>query len=327
MSVVVVSGANVELWDAATGERLWERRFGGMGVVCVAVLPDGTVAAGCRSGAVRIGIMEGKEEEEKEHEIVVCRAHTRPVNAVVSLGTRCATGLFASGSDDKTICVWARSGALALVLEVESAVTALCLSPCEQTLAAGCRDGTVFLVDVPTWDQVWTAATHRVAVSSVSFSPNGKWILSGSADATARIISADTGTTVKTYRDHEDRVRSALFSRDGTKILTGSTDSTVRVRRLFPASERKARSLCSALLPQDQTFGPECEALCTVLSRMARTYEFEDNPGEDNHDDYDDDDDEEEEEDDDSMEGFIVPDDFLVMHEEEEEEEEEEEYE
>ncbi|KAL2829454.1 quinon protein alcohol dehydrogenase-like superfamily [Aspergillus cavernicola] len=99
----------------------------------------------------------------------------------------------------------------------------------QQTLVAGCNDGTI---------EIWNAKArvaervlrgHSDTVWSVDISPDGTKLASGSEDKTVRIWNVLTGSVMKTLEGHADGVRAVKFSPNGEMVISGSYDETVRI--------------------------------------------------------------------------------------------------
>jgi WD40 repeat protein len=63
----------------------------------------------------------------------------------------------------------------------------MAFSPDGTRLAAGCRDNTIRLIDVATWQEVAELRGHTDYVHAVAWSPDGTRLVSGSGDSTVRI--------------------------------------------------------------------------------------------------------------------------------------------
>ena len=96
----------------------------------------------------------------------------------------------ASGSEDKTICIW----------NVES-----------RKLAVG------------------PLAGHKQRVLEVAYSQNGKRLVSGSYDKTVRVWNSETGELLSTLIEKSYSLWSVACSLDGSRIVSRSDDKTIRV--------------------------------------------------------------------------------------------------
>ena len=135
---------------------------------------------------------------------------------------------FATGSDDKTVRIWAADGTHRRTLTGhEDCVNAVAIAPDSTWLATGSDDKTV---------RIWAAdGTHRRTltghedcVNAVAIAPDGSWLATGSDDKTVRIWAAD-GTPGDVLVGHRDWVRAVAIAPDGTWLATGSDDKTVRI--------------------------------------------------------------------------------------------------
>ncbi|KAJ5151368.1 uncharacterized protein N7482_010620 [Penicillium canariense] len=139
--------------------------------------------------------------------------------------------LLASGSDDKTVCLWDLStGALTQTLKGHSnLVFSVAFSPDSRLLASGSWDKTVCLWDLSTGALAQILKGHSHNVNSVAFSPNGRLLASGSSDKTVRLWGLPMGVLTHTIEGHSDMVWSVAFSPNGHLIASGSWDKTVRL--------------------------------------------------------------------------------------------------
>ena len=96
-------------------------------------------------------------------------------------------------------------------------------------LASGSDDKTVCLWSVTTGDPVATLKGHAMAVSCLAWSPDGRTIASGSFDGLIRLWSVATAESVARLQGHTHIIRSIVFSRDGSTLASASGDDTLRL--------------------------------------------------------------------------------------------------
>jgi hypothetical protein len=170
------------------------------------------------------------------------RAHRGEVTGVAAA----ANGLFISGSEDQTVCVWRpnpRGGYDALELPHDSAVRAVACTPAaskQNLCVAGLADGRIVLWDLAKATKPGASPVqefkdgHNASVTALAFSPDGKWFASG--DQEARIVLWEVATGKKLYaidRDHVDTPHqgtiTALHFTPQGKLVSAARDNTLRV--------------------------------------------------------------------------------------------------
>ncbi|EAU80951.2 vegetative incompatibility protein HET-E-1 [Coprinopsis cinerea okayama7 len=149
--------------------------------------------------------------------------------------------LLASGSEDRTICLWnPQTGeALGEPLKGHSrGVTSVAFSPDGTLLASGSGDQTIRLWNPQTGEALGEPLQgHSAWVTSVAFSPDGTLLASGSWDKTIRLWNPQTGEALdgtllasgsedKTIRLWNPQTGEA---QDGTLLASGSEDKTIRL--------------------------------------------------------------------------------------------------
>lgn len=139
--------------------------------------------------------------------------------------------LVASGSTDKTVCLWsAATGVLQHILRGHTGeVISTALSPDARLVASGSSDTSVRIWSTDTGALQQTLQGHSDAVKCVSFSGVEGLVASGSVDGMARLWWVDTGMLHRTLGRHGDAVSCIVFSPVGRLVATGSWDDTIRL--------------------------------------------------------------------------------------------------
>jgi WD40 repeat protein len=186
-------------------------------VTVVATGRDGVVAAGGRTGSVKLW---------RSGTVVTLDGHVRTVNA---LAFSADGRLLATAGDDAVARLWDVERA-ALVAELRGhtlPITDVAFSPGGRFVLTTSADHDARLWDGHTGRLLHVLRGHFATVTSGSFSPDGRWVLTTSALAAALWPTA-TGQLFAYLRGHVAVVRSAEFSPDGRAVLTAADDGGVR---------------------------------------------------------------------------------------------------
>ena len=135
----------------------------------------------------------------------------------------------ATGSNDRTVMLWAMNGRLVHRLDHQSTVHRVAFTADSQRLVTGSLDGTV---------QVWDLAgqrrrriqAHDQPVGGVGTSPDGQWIASVGGDRTVKIWHTD-GTLAQVLST-TSIPWNVVFSADSQMVLAAVVDGTVRRWRI-----------------------------------------------------------------------------------------------
>jgi len=103
----------------------------------------------------------------------------------------------------------------------------LALSYWNNTIAVGCADENIIILDEITGSQSAVLSGHTDWVESVVFSSDGRSLVSGSHDRTVKLWDMQTGGMVKTFYGHTNRVLSVSISADCTRIASGSYNDLI----------------------------------------------------------------------------------------------------
>jgi len=189
--------------------------------------------------------------------------HTAAVTALKWGGQ----GLIFTGSQDRTVKVWAADGKLVRTLQGHGHwVNTLALSTdfvlrtgafdhhgtcpathaervvkaqeryntvvktCPERLVSGSDDFTMFMWDPSEGKKPITRMTgHVQLVNHVVFSPNGLFVASASFDRSVRLWDGSTGKFIAAMRGHVQAVYQVCWSADSRLLLSGSKDSTLKL--------------------------------------------------------------------------------------------------
>ncbi|MFD6390972.1 toll/interleukin-1 receptor domain-containing protein [Nocardia sp. NPDC060259] len=235
---ILTTGAEMRLWDAATGARI-DRVFEPQPQALRAVFsPDGRhIAATTRDNSVQIwDTATGKSSAPPL---------TGYRDGVTTVAFAPDGRSVAAGGWDGTIRWWdVASGRAEVFTGHDYAVRSVAFSPDGRHIVSGGDDMAVRIwnVESPT-DPPETLRRHSDSVMTVAWSPDGRRIASGSygsakaADlepeffGTALLLwDADTRQPVgKPLVGHEGVVNSVAFSPDSTRLASGASDNTVRL--------------------------------------------------------------------------------------------------
>jgi len=144
----------------------------------------------------------------------------------------------ASGSTDRTICLWRWQAGIGAVLWQRLSghhhlVRSMAFSPDGQLLASASYDATIRLWETATGQLRQTLYGHSAWIRAVAFTPDGQQLISGSFDYTIRLWDLQPGAEQAHHllRGYTNLVRAVAFSPDGQTIASGSDDHTVRLWR------------------------------------------------------------------------------------------------
>ncbi len=218
----VLSGswdATLRLWDVSSGKSLAVIDGAGLGACCVAAAPGGSVAAGCKDGAVR--------EFSATDGSLLCelKGHLGYVRSVAY--TPDGRRLISSG-DDGRIRVWESAGddAVHVLKEHLGGVLSVAVSADGQRLLSGGRDGTVRLWDLQTARPLHTLEGHRGWVETVCFARDGSHAFSSGGDGRILKWNLQSGE-IECEMVHGGWVRAIACSPDGKVLCAGGEDKAI----------------------------------------------------------------------------------------------------
>jgi WD40 repeat protein len=214
--------ASVQVWDAATGEKMVTYRSDFHLVRAVAWSPDGKRIASSDDRTVQIWeISTGK------HMLTYLNHSDWVLTVAWSPDGR----HIASAGVDQTVQIWdANTGEQILTyLGHPSDVRSVAWSPSGKDIVSGGDDQTVQIWDAMTGSRSSSYPTDDDEVYTVAWSPDSASIASAGNNGTVQVRDVVTGVPIFTYRGHTDRVRTVAWSPDSKWIVSGSDDQTVQV--------------------------------------------------------------------------------------------------
>jgi hypothetical protein len=121
-------------------------------------------------------------------------------------------------------------------------------SPDGKTLAVGSEAGTIWLLDLSTWQTVGTLTGHAAVwvertahgarpITGLAFSPDGQMLASAGGDLTVRLWNLTTRREVACLKGHTDSIWALSFAPDGKTVATCSRDGTVKLWNLTVGAE------------------------------------------------------------------------------------------
>jgi WD40 repeat protein len=145
--------------------------------------------------------------------------------------------ILASGSDDRTICLWQMpesNGEPVRVLKHGNLmrgfkVNCIAFSPNGNLLASGTNDKKVYLWRLSDGKPIMKLQGHSGSVRCVAFAPNGKILASGAEDNTILLWKVEDGRLLHALKGHAQPVTTVSFEPNGTMLASGSEDGTIRL--------------------------------------------------------------------------------------------------
>jgi serine/threonine protein kinase len=263
------NSGKVEVWDATSGNGLFNIISGATTVYSVAWSPDGTkLASGQKDGTVNIwdattgnqistftghssqvnsvawssdskNIVSGSGDKTARvwdvasgNTLTVYQGHSSWINSVAWSYN---TPFIASGSGDKTAQVWnAFDGSAQIAYSRHTnEVLVVAWSPDNSRIASASDDDTVQIWDTMNGNRYVNYTGHSGFVVAMAWSPNGQYIASGGVDTTVQVWKAIDGALIKKYTGHTAEVESITWSPDSQHIASASDDQTIQLLQML----------------------------------------------------------------------------------------------
>ncbi|MFL5244968.1 MAG: WD40 repeat domain-containing protein [Gemmataceae bacterium] len=132
---------------------------------------------------------------------------------------------------DKAIHFWDLQDQSERLVMTDSALCCMAISPTQDMLATGDREGRIRLWDLTTGEHRLTGNILGPSVWGLAFTPDGKTLASASEDNLVRLWDVETMEPFYALDGHEKRVNSVAFSPDGSMLASVSHDGEVHIWR------------------------------------------------------------------------------------------------
>jgi len=148
-----------------------------------------------------------------------------------------------------------RGNVLEWQAELGAVIYATTLSHDGRTIAVGCQDRAVYLLDAHTAAQR-VLRGHRDQVTTVALSRDGKLLASGALSGELILWDVASGALLKRIEAHTAGIYGLSFSPDGTMLATSSADERLRLWKV-PAGSARPTSKGDAGWLAGASFSPD----------------------------------------------------------------------
>lgn len=267
--VITLAGNTVQVWDAATGERVGKAITGRYPIRHAEFSPDGKwVVTASEDGSARVW------ESATGNPIGKPLSHGREVVNYAAFSPD--SKWVVTASQDKTAVVWdvASGDKVAGPIQHGNRVEMAVFSPDGKVVATASENAARFW-DAAKGTPVGEPMSHAGGVFTLAFSVDGSRLATGSGDKTARVWEVPGGKAIAGPFSHDDQVLYVDFSPDSKYVLTASRDRTARVWEAASGSTQVGKPLQHGLPVNSIMASPNAKWLVTASDDgTARVWEL-----------------------------------------------------
>ena len=163
-----------------------------------------TLAAGIGDGSVRLWDIEKKE---------VVRSFNAHIGNVWNVKFHPTLDLFATAGDDTWVKLWdLKTFDLKQGWKLDNTVRAIAFAPDGETLAAGDRDGGLYIYDVQTGEKLRSIELERTTILGVDYSSDGKLLATVGSDKTVKVFDSGSLEQRQNFTGHKGPIYSVAFA-------------------------------------------------------------------------------------------------------------------
>jgi serine-threonine kinase receptor-associated protein len=220
---------SAKVWDAITGQKLWEFPHKHIVKSCNFSLNSKFLATGGHEGLLRIYDLTGDNPQKAEPTVF---SHDKVVISKCSWWT---DDIVLAAGADGTIRFWkmGQTETPMHILQVDAEVRDMEICKVSSgkdvlTVAAGSK---VFFFDLEDQKLIhrYPMPIHFREEGGASLHPSGKKFVAGGSDLWVRVFDFETGTELECHKGHHGPIRCLRYAPDGETYATGSEDGTIRL--------------------------------------------------------------------------------------------------
>ncbi|MGL4423316.1 MAG: WD40 repeat domain-containing protein, partial [Gemmataceae bacterium] len=129
-----------------------------------------------------------------------------------------------TGERTGAVCVWHLPSKLK-AMEFDIGVYAVAIDHSGRFIAGAGLNGSVFLWDTRTQEQIFELPGHNDKIHTVVFSPDGSYVISTGDEGSLRIWDVLSGRLM-VEREFDTAIQSLVFSPCGKYVYTGNSNTT-----------------------------------------------------------------------------------------------------
>jgi len=257
----------IRLWDVASGTGIRTLELHASGLQSVIFSPNGCFLTWSDMHD-RVGtwdIVKGRNlytlKAEPTRELSIRGMHFFPMRRIAFSPD---STIFASGSEDETVCLWdvAKGKQLRNIITSDAGFNCLAFSPTGSLIvtgeglhydgsSSGIRKSSLSLYAVASGKRLLEMKGHEQPVSCVAFAPDGRTIVSCSDDETIRVWEVSTGLELLRLEEDENPVHCVAFSPDGKTIASAMDNGTALLWDLAPLDWRAPSGVLPSRLVEE----------------------------------------------------------------------------